>query len=108
MTNLLFQKRDGDLAVEVSKDKDGHHRIELLRTYQENGEWKTTNRLGYADHHRGKKLLEAAHKWIQEQDQKEGRKREAERQAKQLKDWTRGLTFGQRIREKRKAAGMEP
>jgi hypothetical protein len=107
MTDLLLQKRDGDLAVEVSKDKDGHRRIELLHTYQENGEWKTTNRLGYADHQRGKRLLETAHKWIQEQDQKESSKREAERQAKQPKDWTRGLTFGQRIHEKRKAAGME-
>jgi hypothetical protein len=104
---ILFQKRNGDLAVEVSKDKDGHRRIELLRTYQENSEWKTTNRLRYADHQRGKKLLEVAHKWIQEQDQEEGRKREAERQAKQPKDWTRGLTYGQRIRGKRKAAGME-
>jgi hypothetical protein len=107
MTDLLFQKRDGDLAIEVSKDKDGPHRIELLKRYEKDGEWQATNRLPYADHRKGAKLFREAQKWIDEQDKAEGEKREAERQAKQPKDWTRGLTFGQRSREKRKAARME-
>ena len=96
MTNLLFQKRDGDLAVEVSKDKNGHRRIEFLRQYEKNGEWHVTNHLGYENHRRGAELLKAAKDWIKAEEKKEGEKREAERQAKAPKDWAQGLRYGQR------------
>jgi hypothetical protein len=103
---LLFQKRDGDLAIEV-RLIDGHRKIELLRQYEKDGEWRVTSRLGYADQHRGAKLLKAAKDWISAEDKLEGEKREADRQKKEPRDWTRGLTFGQRIREKHQAATME-
>jgi hypothetical protein len=103
---LLFQKREDDLAVEV-RSVNGHRSIELLRRYEKDGEWRATNRLGYANHRKGTQLLRDAQKWIDEQDQAEGKKRETERQKKEPKDWTRGMIFGQRIREKRKAAGHD-
>jgi hypothetical protein len=95
---LLFQKRDGDLAIEV-RERDGRRSIELLRRYEKDGEWKATTRLPYADHKKGAKLLKDAQDWIGEQDKAEGERREAER-PKEPGDWTRGQRYGQRIREK--------
>jgi hypothetical protein len=95
MTKLLFQKRDSDLAVEV-REIDGRRGIELLRQYEKDGEWRVTGRLDYANQHRGALLLQAAQKWIQEQDKLEGKNRETERLASEPKDWTRGLKYGRR------------
>jgi hypothetical protein len=92
---LLFHKRDGDLAVEVRQTEDGHRKIELLRSYEKNGEWHVTNRLPYADHKRGTKLLQEAQKWIDEQDKADGKEREAHR-PKEPGEWTKGLKYGQR------------
>jgi len=75
---LVFQKREGNLAVEVWQDKDGHRRIDLLRQYEKDGEWRVTGCLGYANQRRGALLLQAAKKWINERDRAEGKMREAE------------------------------
>jgi hypothetical protein len=90
----LFQKRDGDLAVEV-RLVNGHRSIELLRQYEKDGEWQVTGRLRYADQRRGASLLKAARDWINQGDKAEGEKREADRD-KELGDWTKGLKYSQR------------
>jgi hypothetical protein len=105
----LFQKRDGNLAVEVH-EIDGHRTIELLRQYEKDGEWRVTGRLGYADQHRGAKLLKEAKDWVNAQDRAEGEKREAERQKKEPRIYSgepAGARFRRLAREKREAAGME-
>ena len=105
MTKPLFHKRDGDLVVEIRQTEDGHREIELLRSYQKNGEWHVTNRLSYADHKRGAKLLQEAQRWIDERDREEGKQHEASR-PKEPGEWTRGLRYGQR--RMLKTQGLEP
>jgi hypothetical protein len=64
---LLFQKHEGDIAVEV-RGIDGHRCIELLRRYKHDGEWRVTNHLGYGNQHQYTLLLKAAKDWLNTQD----------------------------------------
>jgi hypothetical protein len=96
---LAFQKRDGDIAVEVWEwAEDGHtkRRIDLLRSYEENGEWKTTKRLGFAGERKGVPLLKEARDWINQRDKEEGHARETRQQP--TEGWTLGMRYDARIR----------